>query len=64
MPSLKDLVALGEKLGYDGESLRAFIQEEQARERDQREKERVAKRELMELENKIKKGIQRKETGL
>jgi hypothetical protein len=34
MSSLKDLVALGKELGYDGESLRAFVQEEQARERD------------------------------
>jgi len=41
MTSLKDLVALGEKFGYEGESLRAFIQEEQARERDQRELERT-----------------------
>ncbi|KAL3856080.1 hypothetical protein ACJMK2_015276 [Sinanodonta woodiana] len=40
MSSLKDLVELGKQFGYDGETLRKFVQEEQAQERDQRVKER------------------------
>ncbi|KAL3880536.1 hypothetical protein ACJMK2_032770 [Sinanodonta woodiana] len=40
MSSLKDLVELGKQFGYEGETLRKFVQEEQAQERDQRVKER------------------------
>jgi len=58
MSSLKDLVALGKEFGYEGESLRKFIQEEQARERDERAKARELERELerekRELEKKAK----------
>ena len=54
MSSLKDLVALGKELGYDGQSLRKFIQEEQSREREERVKARYIEREervkVMELE--------------
>ena len=50
MSSLKELVELGKQLGYEGESLRNFIREEQARERDQRFKERELEKEKIELE--------------
>jgi len=39
MSSLKDLVELGKQFEYEGETLRKFVQEEQAQERDQRVKE-------------------------
>ena len=48
MSTLKDLVALGKELGYEGESLRSFIQEEQVRQRDERARERELEREKVE----------------
>ncbi|KAL3859453.1 hypothetical protein ACJMK2_009673 [Sinanodonta woodiana] len=50
MSSFKDLVDLGKQFGYEGETLRKFVQEEQARERDQRVKERDIEREKNELQ--------------
>ncbi|KAL3863310.1 hypothetical protein ACJMK2_005075 [Sinanodonta woodiana] len=50
MSSLKDLVDLGKQFGYEGETLRKFVQEGQARERDQRVKEKDIEREKTELQ--------------
>ena len=47
MSSLKELVELGKQFGYEGETLRKFVHEEQARERDQRVEERTREREEM-----------------
>ena len=42
MTSMKELTELGEKYGLTGEDLRVFVQGEQAKERDQRLREREA----------------------
>jgi hypothetical protein len=59
MSSLKDLVALGKEFGYEGESLRKFIQEEQARERDERAKARELEREAEERKIEMAKQLER-----
>ena len=53
MSSLKDLVELGKQFGDEGETLRKFVQEEQARERDQRVKERDIEREKKRIANRF-----------
>ena len=50
MSSLKDLVELGKQFGYEGDTLRKFVQEEQARERDQRVEERTREKGNAELQ--------------
>ncbi|KAL3889262.1 hypothetical protein ACJMK2_001609 [Sinanodonta woodiana] len=50
MSSLKDIVELGKQFGYEGETLRKFVQEELARERDQRFKERDVERDKTEMQ--------------
>ena len=47
---MKELVELGKQLGYEGEPLRNFVREEQAKERDQRLKERELEKERIEIE--------------
>ena len=53
MAGLAEVMALGRELGYEGEQLREFVQEE--RERMERERERVERREREEREHEEKK---------
>ncbi|KAK3895881.1 hypothetical protein Pcinc_000490 [Petrolisthes cinctipes] len=45
MTSTKDLLELGNELGFEGESLFAFIKDEQTRERELRQEEREKRQE-------------------
>ncbi|XP_053393870.1 eukaryotic translation initiation factor 3 subunit A-like [Mercenaria mercenaria] len=62
MTSVVELTKVGKELGYEGEELRNFVKEEQAREREERhsrleaEKDRVeAEKERLELEARLQK---------
>ena len=45
---LQKLVELGERLGYEGQSLREFVQDEQNREREERASRRAHEKEILE----------------
>ncbi|XP_021346951.1 uncharacterized protein LOC110446237 [Mizuhopecten yessoensis] len=46
MSSLQDLIARGREMKYEGEALQKFVSEQQAQERDEREKERTFRFEM------------------
>ena len=48
--NLRDLVELGKELGYEGEDLRSFVQNQQAEERKERASKREAEAEARRLE--------------
>ncbi|XP_050704378.1 drebrin-like [Eriocheir sinensis] len=50
MSSIQELVKLGRELGYDGDELKSFVSDEQARLRDERELERRNRKEKEERE--------------
>ena len=52
MDLLKELMSMGEALGYEGDTLRAFVKDQQAQQRDERNAQRQKEKE--ELENKVK----------
>ena len=53
MTSMKELIELGKEFGYEGEELKKFVQDEQAKEREQRLRDREFEREKEEKEVKL-----------
>ncbi|XP_053385664.1 uncharacterized protein LOC128550494 [Mercenaria mercenaria] len=55
MTSVVELTKVGKELGYEGEELRNFVKEEQARERDERHSRLEAEKDRLELEARLQK---------
>ncbi|KAH6925627.1 hypothetical protein HPB50_008075 [Hyalomma asiaticum] len=51
-------MALAERMGLEGEELRAWLDEQEARARDERAAEREARKELLELEERRERNLQ------
>ena len=50
MNLLKELMSMGEALGYEGDTLRAFVKDQQAQQRDERIAERQKEKEEREYQ--------------